>query len=276
MRDKNILGYRKDGRPIRMIRGGSTPPEPDGNTITVPVPPPAPVVEPNPVPPVQTFTAEDVARIRKEEKDKLYGKVSSLEEQIKTLADEAKARKDDADAKAAQKAADAKAKFEEEASAKELLSTKEKEWNAKFEELNNKAELERVLREKERELAALQQYIQQRVNEESDKIAPELLRFVTGNNKDEVESSLASVIESSQAIAETVAANLPQAQPVPNLRGVSVTGNAPAGGPMDGGQHTKTYTAADIAAMQVGSPEYLALRKSMGIGQGGQGQGLFG
>src|SRR5437660_5876708 len=124
--------------------GQTTPPPPEEPTgVQVPV---EPEVTPPPPPKgsgpeatttpgkadnnhsTKTFTAEDIEKARKEEKDKLYKSIEDMKGQLAAITQE-KAEREKAAKEAEKQAAQAaKAKAEEELSAKELLAKKEAEW----------------------------------------------------------------------------------------------------------------------------------------------------
>jgi hypothetical protein len=272
-----VLGHRKDGRPIHPIAGGAPQPGEGGDpVITIPnavVEPPAPQtpVEPR-------FTAEDIAKARQEEKDKLYGKISKIEEQnTRFLAEIEEQRKQREAAQAseaerqrqAQEAA--KAKSEEDLSAKELLAVKEQEWNTRLQQFEQEREQERLLFQKEQEFNSLQSLIQRRVGEESENIAPELLDFVGGNTPEEVEASINTVKAKTQAILESVQQAAIQQRAT--MRGVSPTGYSTTG-PMDTDPGHKSYSLQELQAMPMS--EYAKIRGQLGVGQSAQNQrGLY-
>jgi primosomal protein N' len=203
---ETVLGHRKDGRPIFPIAGGAPQPGEGGDpVITVP----AAVVEPPATPPAEPrFTVEDIQKARQEEKDKLYKRLQSVEEQNKTFLAEIEEQRKAREAAQAQEAERqrqaqeaAKAKAEEDMSAKELLAVKEQEWNQRLQQFEQEREQERLLFQKEQEFNSLQSYIQRRVGEESENIAPELLDFVGGNTPEEVENSLNTVKAKTQPLS---------------------------------------------------------------------------
>ncbi|MFE9525248.1 hypothetical protein [Streptomyces sp. NPDC006631] len=273
---ETVLGYRKDGRPIRPIAGGAPQPGEGDPVIVVP----AAVVEP---PATQTpaeprFSAEDIARARQEEKDKLYGKISKIEEQNQRfLAEIEEQRKVREEAQAAeaerqrQTQEAAKAKSEEDLSAKELLAVKEQEWNQRLQQFETEREQERLLFAKEQEFNNLQSYIQRRVGEESENIAPELLDYVSGNTPEEVENSLATAKAKTQAILESVQQAAIQQRAA--MRGVSPTGYSTTG-PMDTDPGHKSYSLSDLRDMPMS--EYAKIRGQLGVGNAAQNQrGLY-
>jgi hypothetical protein len=274
-----ILGYRKDGRPIHPIAGGAPQPGEGGDTGEPVVVVPAAVVEPPaPVPAEVRFTAEDIQKARSEEKDKLYKRLQAQEEQISKFTAELEAQRkvrEDAQAEQARKqqeaAAEAKRKAEDEMSAKDLLSQKEQEWNSRFAEMERQREEERTLFAKEQEFNNLQSYIQRRVGEETNEIAPELLDFVGGNSPEEVETSIATVKAKTQAILESVQQAAIQQRA--SMRGVSPTGYSTTG-PMDSDPGTKSYSLSDLRDMPMS--EYAKIRGQLGVGNAAQNQrGLY-
>jgi hypothetical protein len=274
------VGYRKDGRPIFPIAGG------DGSTP----PPDAPQTTPST--PEPRFTEADLARVRQEEKDKVYGRLDqerqSREALERQVADLLKSQQDREAAEAAarqQAEEEARRKAEEELSAKDLLAQREQEfnsrladatqtWEQKFQQMQQEREQERALLEKDKELANLQAYTQRRVTEEADNIAPQLLEFVTGNSTAEIDASIERVKAKSNEIA-LAAAEAIQAQQQTQRRGVSPTGYAPTG-PMEiqGGQ--RQYSAEDIKNMSM--QEYAEFRAKAlgGIAQANNQRGLYG
>jgi hypothetical protein len=273
---QTVLGYRKDGRPIHPIAGGAPQPGEGGDPVIVV---PAAVVEPPAVTPAEPrFTAEDIAKARQEEKDKLYGRISKIEEQnnkfLKEIEDQRKAREAaQADEEKRRKDAETQAKSlaEQDMSAKDLLAQKEQEWTSRFEQFEREREQERTLFAKEQEFNNLQTYIQKRVGEESENIAPELLDFVGGNSPDEVEASINTVKAKTQAILESVQQAAIQQRAT--MRGVSPTGYSTTG-PMDTDPGHKSYSLQDLQAMPMS--EYAKIRGQLGVGNAAQNQrGLY-
>src|SRR5690606_1139090 len=227
----------------------------DENQVTVPdSTPQAPEASKGPI-----FTAEDIERVRQEEKSKLYNRLAQAEERLsamskqleEVLAERERERQEkERQIREAQEAAEkAKKQAEEEQmSLRQLLERRTAEWQEQCERIQREREEERALLEKEKQLAELERYKQQRINEERDNIAPELLDFITGNTAEEIEESIARLKEKTQAITNSLLSA--QAAMAQNMRGVSPTGygvdptlNNPTG--------TKTYTAEDIKAMSL-------------------------
>ncbi|MFD4858423.1 hypothetical protein [Streptomyces atratus] len=256
--------------------------------MTVPTPPAenlptAPANGPQSVPsPAATYTEADLARVRQQEKDKLYSELERLREQTSTLpnmASELEAlRKEREEREAATLAAQTKAeeesraKAEAEMSAKELLDKRNAEWEAKLANLEREREAERELLAKEKEFAQLRDYTQRRIQEESKHIAPELLDLVDGNTAQEVDASIERLKAKSAAIAEKVRGT--QQQLGAQQQGVSPSGFNSAG-PMDMLPNTQNYSAQDIANMSM--KEYAEKIRGQFMGQGdARNRGLYG
>jgi hypothetical protein len=252
------------------------PPEPV-NPATPPAPPVQPIViNTPPQPGQQYFTAEQLEAARKQEKDKLYDRMSKLEEQFnnsKTELEQFRSEREAAEAarlEAEQQALEVQRKADEEKlSVTELLAKRDAEWQAEKESMKQTLETERVIAQRDRELFQLQSYIQRRVAEEmaQDNIAPELIDLIDGNNEAEVESSITKMKEKTASIVAGMGGQTPRQSP-----GVSPAGFAPSG-PLDNITGAKTYTADDIKNMS--GKEYAQFRAQVGIDRAGNNQGLF-
>jgi chromosome segregation ATPase len=241
------------------------------DVVRVPVEPVAATPDPEP-----RFTAEDIARVRAEEKDKLYTRMTKQEEAQKALQDELAAlrgereakAKAEADALAAAEAAD-KAKAEAEMSAKKLLEQRTSEWETRFAALEAERATERELFLKEQEFARVREYTNQRLAAERDNIAPELLDLVGGNTNAEVDASIDMLKAKSAAIVESIQAAQTAARS--QMRGVSP--NASALGPLDDSTGYRELSANDIKGMSMA--EYAKYRSHL-IGSAGSNRGLYG
>jgi DNA repair exonuclease SbcCD ATPase subunit len=209
------------------------------------------------------FTTEDVERVRKQEKDKLYKKMEDSESRLKALADQVstlekereEARKQAEELSVKERQLQ-KEREEAELSAKELILMKEQEfnsrisqvedeWRGRLSQIEQEREAQAALLEKEREFQALNTYMQRRLAEEADAIIPELRDLVTGNSVEEVEASIDILRERSNAIVASIQ-QATQSQ-AGRPRGAQVT--APPIGPMDNQMEQQTYTLDDIQNM---------------------------
>lgn len=228
--------------------------------------------------PAGQFTAEDIAKARQQEKAKVYGTVEKLQEELAALKkerEEAAAREAERQAKRqareAEKAAERKKEEEAALEVRELLSKKEQEFQAQLEQERMEREKAFALLNREREFNELQAFRQQRLEQERDNILPELIDLISGNNKDEIESSIAALKERSNKILESVAQASQQTRK--QMAGASIT--APASGPLDNDSVQNTFSPEAIANMS--QAEYAKYRtKLLGSASNNRGQGLFG
>lgn len=256
--------------------------EPPADVIQVPVDQPAPSE-----PPTQQTTPPSginqellkdpavqaaIEQARREEKDKLYGRIESQDERLRRIEQE---RQDEVQRQEeARLAAEAEAQrlAEEEMSVRELFQKERQEWESRFNSLRQEQEAERAFFEKERTFHQLQEYRRQRIEQEADNLMPELLDLVTGNTEEEVENSIALVRAKTDAILEQMrAATPPAATP---QRGASIT--SPPVGPMDNESAYQTLTAEDIAAMDMNTYAQYRDKIHAGLAERNRNRGLYG
>lgn len=232
----------------------------------------------------KVFSEADIAKARKEEKDKLYTEIDSLKTQWasaqKTLQEiqEQKAQEiAEVNRKQAEKDASVQAKKEEEMSAKALLEAKLKEtndtWEERFTQLQNERESERALAAKERTYNELVDYRNSQLQASANDIAPQFHSFISGESKEQIDNAIAQAKIATQSIADEVA-KATKAAAAPQ-RGVSPTGYT-ALGPMDGTMGQKTYTPEDINNMSMA--EYAKFRQDYGLtaGEAQRNRGILG
>ena len=217
------------------------------------------------------YTEEDLKRVREQEKSKLYPQIDSLKEELSLLKKEREERLAEVERQRAEAEADAKRKAESEMDIRQLLETKEKEWAEKLE--SEKLERERTfaLLERERQYAELTEYRTRRLEDERDNIMPELVDLISGNTKEEIESSITGLRERSSRILESAQSAMQNARK--EMTGSRVT--APPTGPMDTNMEQNQLTAEQIAAMSV--TEYAKYRsKLLGKAANDRNTGIFG
>lgn len=228
----------------------------NGDGVTIDVPAQASAQETPRTDNSKLFTPDEVEAIRRQEKDKLYDKISKLQEQVEIFNNEREEQKRIADELAAKEADERRQREEAEMSAKDLLMKKEdefqqqintvqQEWEQKFTMLQQEAEAQKALLEQERRFQELESYKSRRMAEEQANIMPELMDFIRGNSEDEIETAISAVITRTSAIMENIQQALPQQQ---RLRGVPATGSTPIG-PLENMTEQQVLTSADIANM---------------------------
>jgi len=221
------------------------------------------------------YTEEDLARVRSQEKDKLYPQIDALKEELAALKrerEEKAAKKAAIEAEAeAKRLEEEKKQQEEELSLRDLLTKKEQDWQ---DQLNaEKAERERAfaLLEREKTFAELQQYRQMRVEQMREEIIPELIDLIQGNTPEEIDASIAGLQERSSRILESAQQAMQATRR--DIQGTRVT--TPPAGPLDINTGNRQFTAEDISSMSMN--DYAKLRGQLLSDKAqGRSQGLFG
>lgn len=223
------------------------------------------------------YTTEDIAKARAQEKAKLYPQLEKTQEELaavkRILEDQQAKETERANARASREAARAEEKKkleEDEMSFKTLLSTKEQEWKAQLEAVKAESESNFALLQREREYQELSAFRQQRLEQERDAIIPELIDLISGNNKDEIEQSIAGLKERSSKIFDSVAQVAQQSRK--EMVGTRIT--SPASGPLDNNSDSLSLTPDSIANMSMA--DYAKNRSKLLGGSNNRGQGLFG
>jgi hypothetical protein len=221
------------------------------------------------------YTEEDLARVRSQEKDKLYPQINSLKEELDAI-------KRDRDAEAAEKTAreeaeaaaiaeEAKRKQEEELEVRDLLKVKEQEWSEQLERERQERERAFALLEREKAFTEIQNYRNSRLEEERDNIIPELVDMISGGSIEEIEQSIQGLKDRSSRILDSVQQATQTARR--DMAGTRVT--TPPAGPMDIETGSRQFSAADIADMPMN--EYVKYRQQLlSPSAQGRSQGLFG
>ena len=222
------------------------------------------------------YTEEDLARVRTQEKDKLYPQINSLKEELDTIKrekEEESARKlAEQTALDAKLAEEAKFKKEEELELRDLLKVKESEWNEQLERERNERERAFALLDREKTFAEIQNYRTSRLEAERDNIIPELVDMINGNSIDEIEQSIQGLKAKSSSILDAAQQAMQAARR--DMTGTRVT-TPPNAGPLDIETGTRQFTAQDIESMSLA--EYAKYRDSL-LSPTAQGRsnGLFG
>lgn len=226
-------------------------------------------------PVAQSFTADDLAKARAQEKAKLYPQMEKMAAELEAIK---KAQAEEAAQKAAKKAErekeaaeKAKQKEHEELSAKELLEKKEREFQALLEQERLERENAFALLEKERKFQDLMNYRSNRIEQERDSIVPQLIDLVNGNSEEEIEQSIETLKAKSAGIMQDVQQTVLSARQ--QMPGARIT--APASGPLDNDSEQPIGTPDAIRDMSMA--DYAKQRaKLLGNAASNRGQGLFG
>jgi hypothetical protein len=229
-------------------------------------------------PTMQSFTADDLAKARAQEKQKLYPQMEKMQEELakakalaEDLASKEEQREAERNAKNAERAAKKKQEEEQELTFKELLSKKEQEFQSQLDAERLEREKAFALLDRERQFQDLMSYRAQRIEQERDTIVPQLIDLVSGNTQDEIEQSIATLKDKSAGIMQDVQQATANAKQ--QMVGARVT--APASGPLDNNSEQQSYTPDSIRDMSLA--DYAKQRaKLLGTAASNRGQGLFG
>jgi DNA repair exonuclease SbcCD ATPase subunit len=254
-----VIGYLKTGKPVYAIAGGADDEQPTGGLkvdLSTPdeVPPPTSqqVREQNKQhrQGEEYFTADDIEKVRKQEKDKLYNRLQDMEGELETLRKEREAALREQEEAEARSAAERTAQEREELDAKELVAKVEQTWQERFDALQSEREQERALLEKERQFSQLNEYRMQRLSdpEVEGSIMPELRDLIVGDSPEEIESAIANmqqrtarILEQARTFAQT------QRQQMPGVRATD-----PSIGPVEENDSAhQTVTAEQIKSMSM-------------------------
>jgi DNA repair exonuclease SbcCD ATPase subunit len=226
-------------------------------------------------PVAQSFTADDLAKARAQEKAKLYPQMEKMAAELESLkkaqAEEAARKAEKAKLREQEKEAKQKQKDEDELSAKELLAKKEQEWQSQLEAERLERENAFALLEKERKFQDLMNYRSMRIEQERDSIVPQLIDLVNGASEEEIEQSIETLKAKSAGIMQDVQQTVLSARQ--QMPGARVT--APASGPLDNDSEHTISTPDSIRDMSMA--DYAKQRaKLLGNAASNRGQGLFG
>jgi hypothetical protein len=192
------------------------------------------------------FTEEEVGAIRTEEKDKLYGRMSTMEDELRQLREEREAREAELAHQSEERESLARQAEEQQMDVRQLLERKDQEWKAEFQRLEGERERDRAIFEQERRYTQLQEYQRNRIEQESEWILPELRDLIDGGNEVEVDNAIEIMKQRTGAILQSVQSAV-TSQRAP-LRGVAPTG-APPVGPMEQQMSTQQVSVDDIRRM---------------------------
>jgi len=201
----------------------------------------------SPQPQGRFFTEEEVAEIRRQEKDKLYPRINEMSDQLRELQEARQAEQAERE-RLAQEAAELQRQKEEgELEVRDLLARKETEWQSQIAKLEQRYDADRAVFAREREFNELQEYRRQRIEQEAELILPELRDLVSGDNPAAVDAS----IEVMKARTEQIFANMAAVQQsyIPAPRGAAPT--SPPVGPMEQMPSYESLTPEDIKGMDM-------------------------
>ena len=209
---------------------------------------PVQVVPQQPQGPQPRWTDEDLENARKQEKDKLYGRIDEVQTQLRQMQEERQAELADRQRLAEEAEAARRAKEEGEMEVRDLLTRREQEWNSQIEELRTRYDSDRAVFDKERQLAEVEFYRRDRLAQEADNIIPELREFVLGSTIEEVDANIEAMKARTLSIFSNIAAATEQL-PFQQQRGAALT--APPVGPMEQMPEYEQLTPEAIKGMDM-------------------------
>lgn len=217
------------------------------------------------------YTQEEVDRIRETEKSKLYNRIEEMKSSLDSLTSKEREREEELRKRDEELAQAAKEKLEKETDLRDLLLQKEREMQARIDELAAQAEASKTLLAREQEYSRIESYRAQAMAAEQNNIAPQLIDLISGNTIEEIDASIASLRARTEAIFNDM--QQAQAQVRRDMPGVRVT--APGTGPLDTQTADQTFTAEQIAAMSMA--DYVKHRnKLLGGASSARSKGMFG
>lgn len=260
-----------NGRRIPVISGGAT----DDENAPIVVPEGTPEVPPAEQAPTskseQRFTAEDIERARREEKEKLYPKLDTLTQKLTLFEQEAeearRLRTEEQQRQNEERKQLEERELIEANKFEELLTRRDQEWEQRFNETQTQwqdrlaaIEEERnahaALLDKERQFQQVESYKTRRIQEEADNLAPQLLHFVVGDTPEQIDAAISSVAAATSAIVNDIQQSSRQLQ-----RPIPATGQAPSTSPTENTMGQKTYSMDDLKNMDMST--YAAEREKL-------------
>lgn len=193
------------------------------------------------------YTDEDLERVRREEKDKLYGRITAMDEQLKAIQKEREAVEEARRKELEAEAEKARREEEEKMETRQLLERKEQEWSSRFSELESRYEQDRAVFDQERRFTELEKFRQDRVAQESEYIIPELRDLIRGNSEEEIDASIDEMKARTAAIMGQLEASVSVQRQ--SMRGAAPT--APPVGPMEQMETYESITPDDIRSMDM-------------------------
>jgi len=148
------------------------------------------------------YTDDDLAKVRSQEKDKLYPQIEKLKSELEEIKQQREAELAAKQAEKEAQDAEERTRLEADLDVRELLKKKETEWSEQLERERQERERAFALLEREKTFAEIQTFRQQRLEEEREAIIPELLDLVTGNTQDEINASIESLKDRSTRILD--------------------------------------------------------------------------
>ena len=144
---------------------------------------------------------EALARVRQEEKDKLYPTLQELQGKVATFEQEREAAVEAAAEQERQRVAAEEAAATAEQTAIERLTASEERWGQRFEQMEADRQREVALRERETQYAQMLDYKGRLLAQYGEQIDPRFLDYISGNTPEELDQAVALAVSKTAEIA---------------------------------------------------------------------------
>jgi hypothetical protein len=195
------------------------------------------------------WTDEDLERVRQQEKDKLYGRIDEVQQQLRQIQADREQEQAERQRLADEAAEAQRLREESEMEVRDLLARKETEWQSQLSKLEQRYDADRAVFEKERAFAQVQEYRRDRIEQEQEFILPELRDLISGDTPEAIDASINVMKARSEQIFTNMAAATQQPQIPFQPRGAAPT--APPVGPMEQMPSYESLTPDDIRNMDM-------------------------
>lgn len=220
---------------------------------------------------VKFYTEDDLAKVRSQEKEKLYPQIESLKEELNSIRKEKEEEAARKEAEAQSLAEQAKQAALAELDAKSYADARLSELQEQLERERQERERALALLEREKTFADLQAYRQEVLEQERENIIPELVDLIAGNTREEIQSSVEGLKERSARILESAQSAMQTARK--EMTGTRAT--LPPAGPLENNSEQRTLTAEEIQSMSMN--DYAKYRaRLLSPSAQGKSRGLFG
>lgn len=251
----------------KFIYGMSMPVHAEGEPPADPTPDPAPAPAPGKSPQTQMNFEEMIARVRREEKDKLYGKIKKLEEEVSTLRESNNSY--------ILQIADYQKRLEEAQKKSDpdevkKLNDKISELTTALDEAKKNTPDEAAIRAQVEAEFEVKMYAKDKLAEQKDNILSIFEGEVTGKTKEEVDAAITAAVEKSTKVKKDLGLIDDKGNPVGGKK--KSDKEDPASGKKTN-PPTVSPAAVDeeafdpdyIRNLDPRSPEYAEFRKKMGL-----------
>lgn len=217
------------------------------------------------------YTEDDLAKVRSQEKEKLYPQIESLKEELNAIRKEKEEEVARKDAEAQALAEKARQEALSELDAKSYADARLSELQEQLERERQERERALALLEREKSFADLQAYRQQVLEQERENIIPELVDLIAGNTREEIQSSVEGLKERSARILESAQSAMQTARK--EMTGTRAT--LPPAGPLETNSEQRQFSAEEIQSMSMNDYAKYRARLLSPTAQG-KSRGLFG